>query len=70
MAAREADERRTRELSRLGYRVLRFWDNEMLANTQGVLDSIYEALNSSPQSSPQRGEEEAGGSSSPLNGRG
>jgi len=70
MAAHEADERRTSELNRLGYRVLRFWDHEMLANTQGVLDAIYEALNSSPQSSPQRGEEEADLNSSPLSGRG
>lgn len=58
LTAHKADERRTRELNRLGYRVLRFWDHETLANTQGVLDAIYEALNSSPQPSPQRGEGE------------
>ncbi|MDP2703578.1 MAG: DUF559 domain-containing protein [Candidatus Rokubacteria bacterium] len=27
-----------------GYRVLRFWDNEALANTDGVLQRIVEVL--------------------------
>jgi very-short-patch-repair endonuclease len=39
-----ADERRTRVLERFGYRVLRFWDNEMLSNLDGVLERISEAL--------------------------
>ncbi len=28
-----------------GYRVLRFWNNDVLANTEGVLESIAAALN-------------------------
>jgi very-short-patch-repair endonuclease len=39
-----ADERRTRLLERLGYRVLRFWDNDVLSNLVGVLERINEAL--------------------------
>jgi len=39
-----ADERRTRVLERFGYRVLRFWDNEVLSNLDGVLERISEAL--------------------------
>lgn len=37
------DEVRTRALEALGYRVLRFWDNDVLANTEGVLTRIIEA---------------------------
>ena len=39
-----ADERRTRLIERSGYRVLRFWDNEVLINLYGVLERISEAL--------------------------
>ena len=38
------DAQRTRELERLGFRVLRFWNNEVLQNTEGVLEVIAEAL--------------------------
>jgi very-short-patch-repair endonuclease len=39
-----ADERRTRLIERSGYRVLRFWDNEVLSNLYGVSERISEAL--------------------------
>jgi very-short-patch-repair endonuclease len=39
-----ADERRTRLIERSGYRVLRFWDNEVLSNLYGLLERIREAL--------------------------
>ena len=47
-------------LERLGYRVLRFWDNEALGSTDGVLIRIVEALASrpSPRPSPRRDREE------------
>jgi very-short-patch-repair endonuclease len=38
------DAERARFLERLGYRVLRFWDNEALGNTDGVLERIAQAL--------------------------
>jgi very-short-patch-repair endonuclease len=36
---------RTQWLEERGYRVLRFWNNDVLANTEGVLLTIREALN-------------------------
>ena len=48
---------RTAFLETLGYRVLRFWDNEALGNTDGVLVRIAQALTRpSPRPSPQGGE--------------
>ncbi len=35
---------RTRWLEAQGYRVIRFWNNDVLANTEGVLLSILDAL--------------------------
>ncbi len=53
------DAGRTAVLERLGYRVLRFWGNEALANTDGVLQRIAQALTApSPRPSPQGGEGE------------
>ena len=39
-----ADVNRTQELARCGYRVMRFWNNEILENLDGVLDTIRRAL--------------------------
>jgi len=41
-----ADQQRTKYLNSLGYRVLRFWDNEVLENVEGVLERIAEQLRS------------------------
>ena len=38
------DVRRTRWLEAHGYRVIRFWNNDVLGNTEDVLLSILEAL--------------------------
>jgi very-short-patch-repair endonuclease len=38
------DEERTTWLSEKGYQVLRFWNNEVLANMEGVLEKIREVL--------------------------
>jgi very-short-patch-repair endonuclease len=46
------DQRRTAWLESRGYRVLRFWDNEVLLQTEGVLEAIYAALKLGP---PPRG---------------
>jgi very-short-patch-repair endonuclease len=40
----EADRRRTEHLNREGYRVLRFWDNDVFENLPGVLQRIMEAV--------------------------
>ena len=34
------DEKRTAWLESRGYRVLRYWNNEVLANTEGVVTDI------------------------------
>jgi very-short-patch-repair endonuclease len=47
----EADARRSAELARRGYRVVRFWNNEVLANLEGVLDTIRRELDPPPTSS-------------------
>jgi very-short-patch-repair endonuclease len=40
------DESRTLQLNSRGIRVLRFWDNEVFENLEGVLQVIFEALTS------------------------
>ncbi len=42
------DERRTQQLQALGYRVLRFWNNDALMNIESVLEVILGALASPP----------------------
>ena len=37
---RAADERRTRHLQKQGYRVLRFWNHDVLSNIDGVIEAI------------------------------
>jgi very-short-patch-repair endonuclease len=38
------DEKRTRWLEAQGYRVLRFWNNDVLANTEAVAQAIVDAV--------------------------
>jgi very-short-patch-repair endonuclease len=38
------DDRRTQELNALGYSVLRFWNHEILHETEAVLDTILAVL--------------------------
>jgi len=39
------DEERTRTLEAMGYLVLRFWNNDVMQNLEGVLEEIVNALN-------------------------
>ena len=49
------DRHRTHHLHALGYRVLRFWNNDVLTDTESVLEVILEALaNPAPHPSPIR----------------
>jgi very-short-patch-repair endonuclease len=48
------DERRTRFLASRGYRVLRFWNSDVLENVEGVLQVIEEVLNDRPSPGPSR----------------
>jgi very-short-patch-repair endonuclease len=38
------DEARTRWLEKEGYRVLRFWNNDIAKNIDGVMEAVYAAL--------------------------
>lgn len=40
----EKDNERTKWLENKGYKVLRFWNNEILTNIEGVLEKISEYL--------------------------
>jgi len=53
------DAERTRFLEAEGYRVVRFWNNEVLTNINGVLEAIQHALAATPtpDPSPQGGGE-------------
>lgn len=49
------DAKRTTTLEQLGYRVLRFWNNEVTENLEAVYESILEALNGKVADSGETG---------------
>ncbi len=49
-----ADEARSTFLRERGFRVLRFWNNEILGNSEGVLTTIERALMDRPSPIPSR----------------
>ena len=52
------DDARTAELAAFGYSVLRFWNNDVLANTEGVIQRIIVALAACPTPPPPPAREE------------
>ena len=50
---RDRDEKRTCWLEAEGYRVLRFWNNDITANMSGVLETIYVAIYGSSTAQPE-----------------
>ncbi len=44
MAITKADEQRTKWLESQGFRVIRFWDNDVLLNLEGVLMRLAEEM--------------------------
>ncbi len=46
--ADEYEETRTRCLEANGFRILRFWNNDVMENEEGVFDTILEALSPLP----------------------
>jgi len=46
------DAERTHYLESMGYRVLRFWNHEVLAEVETVIEQIYRALVASPHPNP------------------
>lgn len=68
---KENDVQRTEWLEVKGYRVLRFWNSEVINNIEGVLDNIREVLaqRTHPHlTSPVEGEEQMAGGDSPVKG--
>jgi very-short-patch-repair endonuclease len=51
------DYERDKWLKGLGYEILRFWNNEVLTNTEGVLEIIRNTLNHPPLTPPLKGGE-------------
>lgn len=49
---READEQRTAELEARGFRVIRFWNHEILTETDAVLERIRQELIGPPHPNP------------------
>jgi very-short-patch-repair endonuclease len=48
------DRERTKLLESMGIRVMRFWNNDVLNNTEAVLTTIYVALHSAPSPDASR----------------
>jgi very-short-patch-repair endonuclease len=55
-----ADEERTKAIEASGYHVLRYWNNDVLKNIDGVLEDILSAMagTPTPNPSPQGGGEQ------------
>jgi very-short-patch-repair endonuclease len=46
------DQERTRLLQSQGYRVLRYWNNDVMTNIEGVLEDIQRAVTTTPTPNP------------------
>ena len=51
---KQDDEKRTAWLTKEGYRVLRFWNDEVMKNTSAVLDLITDHVHPHPGPLPSR----------------
>ncbi len=49
---KEKDEERTRWLNSQGFTVLRFWNNDIITNTEGVMEAIRSACMEAPSPRP------------------
>ncbi|HYM35290.1 MAG TPA: DUF559 domain-containing protein, partial [Steroidobacteraceae bacterium] len=52
----EVDRTRDIWLNAEGYRVLRFWNNDVLSNIEAVMEAVMKSLTPSPHPSPVQGE--------------
>jgi very-short-patch-repair endonuclease/urease accessory protein UreE len=62
----DADAERDSYLQHRGWRVLRFWNNEVLSNPEGVAHRISEVLTQAPPPQPSPASSEGGGSDGSL----
>ncbi|KQS05321.1 hypothetical protein ASG11_10825 [Sphingomonas sp. Leaf357] len=56
-AATEQDAARTRYLEKEGYRVIRFWNDDVIENLEGVVAEIERVLMTNPSPNPSRDRE-------------
>lgn len=49
----QRDEARTKWLENEGFRVMRFWNNDVMQNPAGVVEAVYAALHGLAQSEPE-----------------
>jgi len=49
-----ADQHRTRYIETMGYRVIRFWNNDVMERLEGVVFEIERVLADTPSPSPSR----------------
>ena len=59
----EHDHERTRHLEAQGFRVVRFWNSEVIENLQGVMETVARMIVESPSPSPSPVEGEGMGTS-------
>ena len=52
--AERADARRTRAIEAHGYSLIRFWNNDVLGNTEGIVSEIERVLADMPSPNPSR----------------
>ncbi len=69
-AAAEYDARRTRFIEAQGYRLIRFWNSEVLDYIDGVLKAIEQVLDNMPSPNPSRKREGSLWSPRPKGGHG
>ena len=53
--AKDYDSKRTRFIEAQGYRVIRFWNTDVLTNANGTLERIMQELSTSPSRSDAAG---------------
>ena len=66
-AESESDKVRDRWMESQGFKILRFWNNEVLGNIEGVLDVIGNEISPSPNSPIKGGEQDARFKNPPYN---
>jgi very-short-patch-repair endonuclease len=64
----QRDEARTRWLNSEGYRVLRFWNNDVMTKTEAVLEAIHTVLVATPPCLPRAGDPPPQGVGEPSRG--
>jgi len=65
---RRRDEARTRWLESEGYRVMRFWNNDVMSRTAAVLEAIHDMLGVTPPRLPSAGDPPPQGEGGSLRG--